>query len=724
MTQGFFFTSKGISQARYNELVTKLRAIGGVQIDVYNKYVNDCEHWVLYNTMGQNYFYGLNLDEKYLFAAYGYQKVSIDVMQENIFNILSQIESAGEMEEFDKYYSAYSMDDSYVISTILGATEQNKLPNKEVSMEAVKTKSKFKFSKEVSKFLKDMKLCAKQGDYGKVIGRESEVDLMIKTLSRYKKANPILVGESGVGKSSIVEDLACKLVDGDKSIPDYMRDMDLYEIDMTELTGGSRYRGDQEERVSKIFTEVAKHGNCIIFIDEIHQIKNKSSETTPDVGNMLKPHLTNPKVKVIGATTYKEYKILEKDPAIFRRFQKVEVLEPSPEATKVIVKGVKPLYEQAHGIKYPNKVLDHLCNLVQKYVTTSHSPDREIDILDLVGVETKHLKKKQATIQIVEQVIANKTRIDVDKIGKSSTNIVDLNKEIKSQVFGQDCAINELTNLIKIGMSGLKEHNKPIANLLFTGSTGVGKSQTVVSLGECLGLPILRLDMSEYSDKTAVNKLIGSSSGYVGYEEGGLLTEWLSRNPSGIILGDEIEKADPSVYNLLLQMFDEGHITDNQGRKMMCNNHIIILTSNVGARQSESTKQGVGFLAETQVEKSSQTREEVLKMTFAPEFLARLDGICEFNNITDEVATLIINKFISELEERSGVEIHLSEEALTNLIEEGFDSKMGARPLKSIIKKYITLQLADMIVQGEKPQRVTVSFVDDEFKVEVNEVVE
>ncbi|UZV41194.1 ATP-dependent Clp protease ATP-binding subunit [Vibrio phage vB_VpaM_R16F] len=716
MTQGFFFSSENVTQEDFDDFKAAL-LVHNVNVDPFNKIVNSQKHWVIYNIDGFNYFYGTNLDDRTLTCNYFYQKETFDDVRFNLFNILSQIEAYNNID-YDNYYSKYSLNDTYIINTVLGLTDSSRPKKKEsTTMESVKTKPKFKFSEDVSKYLKDMRECAERADYGKVIGRESEVNLVIKTLSRYKKANPLLVGESGCGKTSIVEDLACKLVSGDKSIPESMKDMDLYEIDLTELSGGSKFRGDLEERISNIFKEVIKHGNCIVFMDEIHQIKNKSSETTPDVGNMLKPYLTNPKVKVIGATTYKEAKIIEKDQAINRRFQRIEVLEPSTEDTNLIVKGIKHIYEEVHGVKFSNKIIDYICELSGKYIHNQHSPDREIDILDLAGVETKHSNKKQVTVQVVEQVIANKTRISVDKIGKEATNLLDLNSEIKKHVFGQDEAIDELTNLIKIGMSGLKEQNKPIANLLFCGKTGVGKSQTVVSLAECLCLPILRLDMSEYSDRTAVNKLIGSSSGYVGYEEGGLLTEWLSRNPTGICLFDEIEKSDQSVFNLLLQMFDEGHITDNQGRKMMCNNHIIVMTSNVGVRQAEETNQGMGLVWESKEDKESETISTVLKQTFAPEFIARLDGICEFNTITDEVATLIINKFIKELSDRAGVGIKLSDEVVAKLIEDGFDAKMGARPLKSIIKKNITLQLADKIVSGDKVNNLLVCYEDNEYKL-------
>lgn len=722
MTQGFFFKSEGVTQAKFNELVTKLRSLG-VNIDAYNKDVDVCVHWVLYHTRGYNYFYGINISESDLLNSYKYQMVSLDVMEKNVFNILNQIEDSYNRSNFE-YYSPYTLDDTYIIRTVTGIdrllNNKQNLNNKEVSMEIVKQKEKFKFSDEVIRFLKDMKVCASEGNYSKVIGRDKEVDLVIKTLARHKKANPMLVGESGVGKTAVVEELAQRLVSKCKSIPDYLKDMDLYEIDIGELVAGAKYQGDLQERVTSIFNEVNKHGNCIVFMDEVHQIKNKTSENSTDIGNLLKKHLTNPNIRVIGSTTYSEFKnSIEKDPALPRRFNKIEILEPSLTDTLEILKGLKSTYEQIHNVKYSDKLIKEIVTKTDKFITKGCFPDKAIDILDLAGTHVKLENRKQVKVDDVDTVISAVSRIPVDQIGKSSEDITNLESNLKSCVFGQDHAIESVVRKIKVNKAGLIDDNKPIASIMFCGSSGSGKTELSKSLAEFLGAKLLRLDMSEYTSDASYTKLVGSNAGYVNSEQGGLLTQFVDNNPNSVIIVDECEKSNYKVLEIFLQIMDNGFLTDGLGRVIDFRNTIILFTSNVGVRASESVKQGIGFMSDTVVERKQETLDEVLKATFAPEFRGRLNDIVYFNPLSKGIMKDIVNKFVKEVTNKVKFDISVRDDVIEYLAEEGYCESMGARPVKGLVYDKIVTPLADIVLGGSVTNKSNVEVVMEGKDVKV-----
>lgn len=744
LRKNYYFHSDGVHQSTFDRLVYLMQGMGS-SVTTYNlmgEYcaihsVDSAPYWVI----GFSYFsenntklvWSLSHPQEYEWELELFIRVNVDELIERLEYYLEEVvnPTGEDFRGMIQGEAPFFLDDNEISNlkswtkTILnipnkGGSDntdkenQTMADNNEPKPTVKKLINKedlnppqFQFSQEVQPFILDMKLAAREGRYGKVIGRDQELQQLSKTLSRHKKANALLVGESGVGKSSVIEYLAQELLEQTPAVK-HIQNLDLYSISVGEIVAGCKYVGMLEERVTNIFKEFSKKGNCIIFIDEIHQVLNKTGESTPKIANLMKAHLTGKDIKVIGATTYKESKILEKDPAFLRRFQKLDILEPDQEDTFQILKGLRRDYQGSHNVRYSDNSLKYIISLSSDYIQHQHQPDLSINVLDLVGVECKFEGKKVITRSMIEKVISNLTLIPVDKIGHSSDHLVALEDTLNKQIFGQEQPLKVLSDLVKIGMSGLKEKNKPIANLLFTGPTGVGKSESVKVLAEVMGCNILKLDMSEYSDKTSTNKLIGSGAGYVGYEDGGILTRWLEKNSNGIILLDEIEKADGSVYNLLLQMLDDGVVTDNQGKVIKCSNHIIIMTSNVGSRVSNEVKSGIGFMSNTQEEKAVEVRGEVLKDYFAPEFLARLDNVCEFNPLNDEVAKMIINKFVREIEDRSGVSIKLTEGAVEVLLDEGFDEKMGARPLKTILKRTITTELADIIISGGEVKEVVV----------------
>jgi len=561
------------------------------------------------------------------------------------------------------------------------------------------------FSHDVEKYLTDMISIASKGEYTKVIGRDNEVSEVVKSLSRFKKGNPMLVGESGVGKSSIVEGLAQMLAEGSQKLPEHLKEFKLYELEVGKLMAGAKYRGDLEQRVTDIFTEVNNLGNVIIFIDEIHGIKGKE-ESSLDIGNLLKTYLTKSNVRVIGATTYSEFKrFIEKDPALPRRFQKIDVLEPSVEDCYKILEGVKGSYEKYHGVSFTKDIIKYIVDKGDHFITKGFLPDKVLDVMDLVGTEVKISNKKKVTYRDVNKVISEVAQVPLDSLQDTGKVLKTLKKQLNKDVFGQEHVTEVVERLVKVSKMGLGGKNKPMASLLFTGSSGTGKTELCKSIANTLGLKLCKFDMSEYSDQTAVNKLVGSNSGYVGYEEGGLLTETVMKNPSSVVLLDEIEKAHPSVYTLLLQVMDEGKLTDNQGRVADFKNVIFVMTSNTGAVAVQEVKTTMGFL-DTSSQEKDFVLEEALQAEFPPEFRNRLDAVCKFNNFTNDVLQDITTKFVKQVEglvKEQGYDVQFSftKAATSYFVENGFEKGMGARPMSRLVKEKLKLPLSDLLLDGK-----------------------
>lgn len=571
------------------------------------------------------------------------------------------------------------------------------------------------FSEKVLPYLKDMKIASREGEYGTVIGRDKEVTAVVQTLSRFKKGNPMLIGESGVGKTAVVEHLASLMADGDASIPEELQAKDIYEIDIGAMMGNSKFRGELEQKVTDVFTELVERGNCIVFMDEIHQIKVKSSSEASDIGNLMKKHLTNPKLRVIGSTTYKEFKNnIEKDSAIARRFQKVEVLEPSVDGTKAIIKGLRKIYQGAHKVKFSESVIQRIVDKAAKYISTGHFPDKAIDVLDLSCTYCKLEGRTVVKKSDVDVVVARIARVPVDQIGKATESVTKLAQNIKANVYGQDEAIDSLVQKIKVSKAGLGSEDKPVASVLFAGSSGTGKTEVCYQMSQYLGVPMLRLDMSEYLSEYAYTKLIGANAGYVDSAEGGLMTGFIENNPNSVVLIDEAEKMHPKIMQMFLQVMDNGKITDGLGRTIDCRNIILVFTSNVGVRASEEVKQGVGFFAETLVDKKTEALADALKMTFAPEFRARLDDICYFNAISEKVMEAIVTKFIKEVTDKVEFSVEVSEEVMAWLCEEGYDEGLGARPCKHLIYREVVTPLSELILDADLTKKDVVIIGKDE----------
>lgn len=586
------------------------------------------------------------------------------------------------------------------------------------------------FSEEVSQYLTDMKILASKGEYTKVIGRDNELDVVVKSLSRFKKGNPMLVGESGVGKSAIAEGLAQLLAEGSDKLPEHLKTFNMYELEVGKLMAGARYRGDLEQRVTDIFSEINDQGNTIVFIDEIHTIKGKKEEAL-DIGNLLKTYLTKTNVRVVGATTYKEFKnFIEKDPALPRRFQKVEVIEPSVEDCYEILDGVKDSYEKYHNVKFDTNVVNYIVDKGNHYITKGFMPDKVLDVMDLVGTSVKMQGRDTVTKEDVNKVISDVARIPLDTLQSTGSVLKTLKANINNRVFGQEHVVDTVERLIKVSKMCLGDKNKPVASLLFTGSSGTGKTELCKAMADTLGLKLCKFDMSEYSDQTAVNKLVGANSGYVGYEEGGLLTETVMKNPSSVVLLDEIEKAHPSVYTTLLQVMDEGKLTDNQGRVADFKNVIFVMTSNVGAAAVQEVGTSIGFLDTSSQDKVS-VQEDSLKAEFPPEFRNRLDALCTFNDLTNEVLESITTKFVKQVEvlaEDQGYNIEFSfdKKAMKYFVEHGFVDGMGARPMARLVSDKLKVALSDLMIDEQLVKgtqtTIVVTIKNDDVVLKVREL--
>jgi len=549
----------------------------------------------------------------------------------------------------------------------------------------------------------DLNAKARAGKIDPLIGREAEVERSIQVLCRRRKNNPLLVGDPGVGKTAIAEGLALKIVDED--VPEVLENSTIFALDMGSLLAGTRYRGDFEERIKAVLKEMEDHDDAILFIDEIHTVvgAGATSGGAMDASNLLKPALQSGSLRCMGSTTYKEFRQhFEKDRALARRFQKIDVVEPSMEDTVKILAGLQPYFEEHHKITYTDEAIRAAAELSSKYMSDRKLPDKAIDVIDEAGARqmlfpADERKKIIDTLEI-EEVIAKMARIPPRSVSKSDTErLQKLGEELRRVVFGQGEAIDQLAAAIKLSRAGLREPEKPIGSYLFAGPTGVGKTEVAKQLALATGVELVRFDMSEYMERHTVSRLIGAPPGYVGFDQGGLLTDAISQHPHSVLLLDEIEKAHPEIFNILLQVMDNGQLTDTNGRKVDFRNVILIMTTNAGA--ADAAKFAIGFAGG---KKSDETDVAITRM-FSPEFRNRLDATIHFAGLSAEIIHRIVEKFVLQLEVQladRGVTFELSEEATTWLAERGFDDEMGARPLARIIQEHIKKPIADEILFG------------------------
>ena len=545
---------------------------------------------------------------------------------------------------------------------------------------------------------------ARKGLIDPLIGRSSEVERVIQTLSRRRKNNPLLVGESGVGKTAIAEGLAKLIVDG--QVPDIIKESTVHALDLGALLAGTKYRGDFEKRLKSLLNELKDTPHQILFIDEIHTIigAGAASGGVMDASNLLKPLLASGEIRCLGSTTYQEYRgIFDKDRALSRRFQKIDINEPNVEDTYKILKGLKTRFEEHHQLKYTDRALRVAAELADKYINDRFMPDKAIDVIDEAGayqqLQPPSRRKKQISVSDVEQIVAKIARIPPKTVSSTDKSALkDLETNLKMVIFGQDPAINSLSSAIKLSRAGLKEEGKPIGSFLFSGPTGVGKTEVCRQLANIMGIDLVRFDMSEYMERHTVSRLIGAPPGYIGYDQGGQLTEAISKQPHCVLLLDEIEKAHPEVFNLLLQVFDHGTLTDNNGRKADFRNVIIVMTTNAGAQ--EMSRNSIGF----QTQDHATDGMEILKKMFTPEFRNRLDAIIPFASLSKDVIKTVVDKFLVEIQvqlDDKKVQLEVSDEARVWLADNGYDEKMGARPMQRLIQNRIKKDLAEDILFGK-----------------------
>jgi ATP-dependent Clp protease ATP-binding subunit ClpA len=578
----------------------------------------------------------------------------------------------------------------------------------------------------LSKYCVDLNAKAREGDVDPLIGRELEVERCVQVLCRRRKNNPLLVGDPGVGKTAIAEGLARKIVKGET--PEVLQHATIYSLDMGALLAGTRYRGDFEERLKAVVTELENHPDAILFIDEIHTVigAGATSGGAMDASNLLKPALQGGKLRCMGSTTYKEFRQhFEKDRALSRRFQKIDVKEPSVEDAVKILKGLKPYFEDHHHIKYTSDAIKSAVELSARYIHDRKLPDKAIDVIDEAGA-AQHLvaagkRRKTIGAKEIEAVVAKIARIPPKNVSKDDSAVLkDLEPSLKRVVFGQDKAIEALSSAIKLARAGLREPEKPIGNYLFAGPTGVGKTEVAKQLADTLGVELLRFDMSEYMEKHAVSRLIGAPPGYVGFDQGGMLTDGIDQHPHCVLLLDEIEKAHPDVFNILLQVMDHGKLIDHNGRQVDFRNVILIMTSNAGA--AEQAKSAIGFGRDRREGEDTAAIER----TFTPEFRNRLDAVISFAPLPKEVIMQVVEKFVLQLEAQlmdRDVTIELTQPAAEWLADKGYDDKMGARPLGRVIQEHIKKPLAEELLFGKlaKGGVVTVGVKDGKIDLLIEE---
>ena len=576
---------------------------------------------------------------------------------------------------------------------------------------------KIKDSSALEAFTLNLNREASEGRIDPLIGRKAEVERVIQVLARRSKNNPLLVGESGVGKTAIAEGIAKLIVEN--KVPELVQDSTIYSLDMGALLAGTKYRGDFEKRLKQVLKELEENSNSILFIDEIHTIigAGATSGGVMDASNLLKPALAKNGLRFIGSTTYKEFRgIFEKDRALSRRFQKVEVMEPSVDETIKILKGLKSRFEDHHNIKYTENSLKAAAELSSRYINDRYLPDKAIDVVDEAGARQRLLpksKRKKTISEIdVEKIVASIARVPEKTVSSSDkVSLEKLEENFKRVIFGQDQAISSLSASIKLSRAGLGLVEKPVGSFLFSGPTGVGKTEVSKQLALIMGIEFIRFDMSEYMERHTVSRLIGAPPGYVGYDQGGQLTESVTKHPHSVILLDEIEKAHPEVFNILLQVMDHGTLTDNNGRKADFRNVVLIMTTNAGAQ--DMSRASMGF--NTQDHTSDGT--EIIKKTFSPEFRNRLDAIIPFNPLDIDVIKTVVDKFLVELQaqlDEKKVQLEVSEQARDWIADKGYDKTMGARPMQRLIQEKIKKPLAEEILFGQFSSKGGVVYVNQE----------
>ncbi len=556
----------------------------------------------------------------------------------------------------------------------------------------------------LAKYATNLNRQAQEGKIDPLIGRDTELERTIQILCRRRKNNPLLVGEAGVGKTAIAEGLAYRIVE--KQVPEVIEECTVYSLDLGGLLAGTKYRGDFEKRLKGILKELSRDKNAILFIDEIHTIigAGAASGGVMDASNLLKPKLSSGELRCVGSTTYQEYQgIFEKDRALARRFQKVDVVEPSVTDTTKILQGLKSRYEEHHSVRFTQKALQAAAELSAKYINERHLPDKAIDVMDEAGASQRLLpqskRKKVINVGEIEQIIAKMARIPEKSVSASDKEVLkNLGRNLKMVVFGQDKAIESLSDAIHLSRAGLGTEEKPIGSFLFAGPTGVGKTEVTQQLAKIMGVELVRFDMSEYMERHAVSRLIGAPPGYVGFDQGGLLTDAVIKHPYSVVLLDEIEKAHSDIYNILLQVMDHGTLTDNNGRKVDFRNVVLVMTTNAGVQ--ETIRTSIGF---KQQDHSHDAMSEINKV-FSPEFRNRLDSIIWFNHLDTDVILQVVDKFIIELQaqlDTKGVSLEVSPAARAHLAEKGYDKSMGARPMSRLIQESLKKELANELLFGK-----------------------
>ncbi|HIF9131092.1 TPA: ATP-dependent Clp protease ATP-binding subunit ClpA [Photobacterium damselae] len=618
-----------------------------------------------------------------------------------------------------------------VVNFISHGTVKDSVNDNSPSESANQDETRIEQSSEdkLENFATNLNNLAKAGGIDPLIGRDQELERTIQVLCRRRKNNPLLVGEAGVGKTAIAEGLAWRIVEG--QVPDVIKDCVIYSLDIGSLLAGTKYRGDFEKRFKGILKQLEKEDHAIMFIDEIHTIigAGAASGGQVDAANLIKPLLSSGKLRCMGSTTYQEYSnIFEKERALSRRFQKIDVVEPSIDDTTKILMGLKPKYEAHHEVRFTNKAIRAAVELSAKYINERHLPDKAIDVIDEAGARCRlapaSRRKKTINVSDIEAMIAKMARIPEKSVSSSDRDVLQsLDSKLKMLVFGQDDAIDVLTEAIKLSRAGLGADNKPVGSFLFAGPTGVGKTEVTVQLARTLGIDLLRFDMSEYMERHTVSRLIGAPPGYVGYDQGGLLTDAVIKNPHSVVLLDEIEKAHPDVFNLLLQVMDNGTLTDNNGRKADFRNVILVMTTNAGV--TETTRKSIGLI---QQDHSHDAMAEI-KRVFTPEFRNRLDGIIWFNHLEKEVISQVVDKFIVELQaqlDARGVSMEVTDRAREWMADKGYDKAMGARPMARVIQDSLKKPLANELLFGELVNggSVRVDLINDQLDFQFSSEME
>ena len=565
----------------------------------------------------------------------------------------------------------------------------------------------------LEKYASNLNKLAEEGRLDPLIGRRLEIERTVEILCRRRKNNPLYVGEAGVGKTALVEGLARMIVEGE--VPEVLSGCTVYSLDLGSLIAGTKYRGDFEKRLKAVLAELRKQPGAILFIDEIHTVigAGAASGGVMDASNLIKPALANGELRCIGSTTYQEYRgIFEKDHALTRRFQKIDVVEPTVEETVQILHGLRGRFEEHHGIRYDDAALRAAAELSARHINDRHLPDKAIDVIDEAGARQrlKPLAERSATVTVeqIEDVVARIARIPPKTVSSSDRDVLrNLERNLKLVIYGQDRAIETLSAAIKMSRSGLGDQKKPVGSFLFAGPTGVGKTEVTRQLANVLGVELIRFDMSEYMERHTVSRLIGAPPGYVGFDQGGLLTEAIAKHPHCVLLLDEIEKAHPDVFNLLLQVMDHGTLTDNNGRKADFRHVVIVMTTNAGA--SEMSRAPIGFVAQD----NASDGMEAIRRLFAPEFRNRLDAVVQFAPLDERTIARVVDKLLVEVEaqlEARGVTLHVEDDARRWIAERGYDPKMGARPMARLIQEHVKRPLAEELLFGrlEKGGRATV----------------